>query len=131
MPVCVWAQVYGWFLGVYKVSKFVGVIGYVMLLFEMLGGAILLRLLFPAGFSIDLIWWVLAARHGVHSALPGVMQTGVPARTVSTDPAGMHCAARRMQTPAATRAVPEGWLRAQGLAATRKEPRTHGLAYKA
>ena len=51
-------QVYSWFLGVYKVSKFVGVVGYIMLLLEMAGGSVLLRMLFPPGFAIDLIWCV-------------------------------------------------------------------------
>jgi len=50
--------VYTWFLGVYKASKIVGMVGYVMLLIEMLGGAAVLQLLFPKGFAIDLIWCV-------------------------------------------------------------------------
>lgn len=58
LPPTPFAQVYSWFLGVYKVSKIVGIAGYVMLLMEMFGASALLRLLFPQGLSIDLIWWV-------------------------------------------------------------------------
>uniref|UniRef100_A0A7S3QMI0 RING-type domain-containing protein n=1 Tax=Dunaliella tertiolecta TaxID=3047 RepID=A0A7S3QMI0_DUNTE len=50
-------RVYSWFLGVYKASKLIGVVGYLMVLVEMLGGSVLLRLLFPPGFWLDLIWY--------------------------------------------------------------------------
>lgn len=49
-------QVYSWFLGVYKLSKVVGVVGYGLLLCELLGLGPLLRMLLPQGLAMDLVW---------------------------------------------------------------------------
>ncbi len=53
---CAHAQVYSWFLATYRVSVFVGIIGYIMLLTEFLGMGPLLNLVLPRGTSLDLVW---------------------------------------------------------------------------
>eukprot|EP00195_Chlamydomonas_chlamydogama_P012155 CAMPEP_0202897870 /NCGR_PEP_ID=MMETSP1392-20130828/6528_1 /ASSEMBLY_ACC=CAM_ASM_000868 /TAXON_ID=225041 /ORGANISM="Chlamydomonas chlamydogama, Strain SAG 11-48b" /LENGTH=379 /DNA_ID=CAMNT_0049583633 /DNA_START=134 /DNA_END=1273 /DNA_ORIENTATION=- len=50
-------KVYAWFLGVYKISKFIGVAGYILLLCEMLGLGLVMRKFIPKDLAIDLVWY--------------------------------------------------------------------------
>ncbi|PNH12443.1 RING finger protein [Tetrabaena socialis] len=52
-------QVYTFFLGVFRVSKIIGVIGYCLVLSEMMGMGPLWQLLLPKDLSIDLVWYGL------------------------------------------------------------------------
>ncbi|GIL42988.1 hypothetical protein Vafri_801 [Volvox africanus] len=52
-------QVYTFFLGVYKVSKVVGVAGYCLVLAEVFGLGPLLHLVLPRDLPIDLVWYGL------------------------------------------------------------------------
>lgn len=49
-------HVYRWFLGVYKVSKVLGITGYVLLLMELFGVGMLLRPILPPDLALDLVW---------------------------------------------------------------------------
>lgn len=49
--------VYSFFLGIYRVSRTIGVIGYSILLFEALGAGELIALVLPRGTSIDALWY--------------------------------------------------------------------------
>jgi RING finger protein 121 len=50
-------QVYSFFLGVYKVSRTLGIIGYIFMLVEALGAGVLLSWALPQGTSIDCLWY--------------------------------------------------------------------------
>lgn len=52
-------RVYGWFIGVYKVSTFLGFTGYVLILLEVFGLGELMRFILPKGFSLLLLWYGL------------------------------------------------------------------------
>jgi hypothetical protein len=52
-------QVYTWFLGVYWVSRTVGIAGYVLLILDMFGVGLLLSWLLPPGTSLLLLWYGL------------------------------------------------------------------------
>jgi RING finger protein 121 len=52
-------RVYAWFLGVFAVSRAIGVAGYVMVLLEVFGAAPLLALVFPPGTSLTLLFYGL------------------------------------------------------------------------
>jgi RING finger protein 121 len=51
--------VYSWFLGVYVVSRAVGIAGYVLLILDMFGVGLLLSWLLPPGTSLLLLWYGL------------------------------------------------------------------------
>lgn len=51
--------VYGWFLGVFRISKLTGQIGYVLLITEMLGAKPLLDMILPQGASLIVLWYGL------------------------------------------------------------------------
>jgi RING finger protein 121 len=52
-------QVYGWFLGAYKVSVAVGVSGYILLVLDMFGIGLLLARWVEPGLSLLLLWYGL------------------------------------------------------------------------
>ncbi|EFJ52149.1 hypothetical protein VOLCADRAFT_120375 [Volvox carteri f. nagariensis] len=52
-------QIYTFFLGVYRASKVVGVVGYCLVLAEVFGMGPLLHLVLPKDLPIDLVWYGL------------------------------------------------------------------------
>ncbi|KAK9815596.1 hypothetical protein WJX72_006534 [[Myrmecia] bisecta] len=52
-------KVYAWFLGLYKLSVFVGAAGYVLLVLEMTGIGMLLRPVLPQTTAVLLVWYGL------------------------------------------------------------------------
>eukprot|EP00879_Flechtneria_rotunda_P021404 GHRR01022561.1.p1 GENE.GHRR01022561.1~~GHRR01022561.1.p1 ORF type:complete len:231 (+),score=50.92 GHRR01022561.1:172-864(+) len=52
-------QVYGWFLAAYKVSVFVGMMGYILLVLDMFGVGLLLAKVVEPGLSVMLLWYGL------------------------------------------------------------------------
>ncbi len=59
MPLSSPAQVYSWFLSVYRVSVFIGSSGYVLLIAEIFGLGLLLRPFVPASTAITCLWYGL------------------------------------------------------------------------
>lgn len=50
-------QVYSFFLGMFRVSKVIGVVGYVLVLLEIFGLGPVMRLVLPKDLALDLVWY--------------------------------------------------------------------------
>lgn len=52
-------RVYSWFLGVYRVSKVMGIVGYILLVVEGTGAGVFLRTFLPKDIALDMLWYGL------------------------------------------------------------------------
>jgi RING finger protein 121 len=50
-------QVYSFFLGMFRVSKVIGVVGYVLVLLEIFGLGPVMRYVLPKDLALDLVWY--------------------------------------------------------------------------